>query len=222
MARILVIDDEPGIVRLLSRALESDGHTALVAYDGMAGLQAVAEKRPDLVVLDLVMPGVSGLGVLAAMTADHPGTKVVVISATGEVQAKVTCLEMGAADFIGKPFEVSELLARIRSRLRDSTPVARPRHELVRGPVRLDLRSRHVHTPDGSIRLSTREFSVMRHLMDHAGAVCTRAQLLSEVWGYQFDPGSNVVDVTMARLRAKVSDLPIETVRNVGYRFTAG
>lgn len=219
MANILVIDDEPGMVRLISRALELDGHTTRGAFDGMAGLKAVGEQRPDLVVLDLLMPGVSGLGVLGAMAADYPGTKVVVISATGEVQARVKCLELGAVDFLGKPFEVSELLARVRSRLRQTASVAAVENELVRGEVRLDLRSRQVHTPQCSIRLSAREFALMRHLMRQAGAVCSRAELLSEVWGYQFDPGSNVVDVTMARLRAKVSDLPIETVRNVGYRL---
>jgi DNA-binding response OmpR family regulator len=222
MARILVIDDEPGMVRLISRALERDGHTTHVAYDGIAGLKAVGEQRPDLVVLDLLMPGVSGLGVLGAMAADHPGTKVVVISASGEDRARVKCLELGAVDYLGKPFEVHELLARVRFRLRETAPVAVAEHELVRGGVRLDLRSREVRTPQCSVRLSAREFALMRYLMHQAGAVCSRAELLSEVWGYQFDPGSNVVDVTMARLRAKVRDLPIETVRNVGYRLQTG
>jgi DNA-binding response OmpR family regulator len=222
MARILVIDDEPGTVRLIQRALESEGHTIFAAHDGMAGLRLAGEQQPDLVVLDLLMPGMSGMGVLGALVAERPATRVVVISATDELQARVTCLDLGAADYLGKPFAISELLARVRSRLRDTSPAAKAKRELVCGSVRLDLRSRQVHTPLRSVRLSTREFAVMRHLMRRCGTVCDRAELLSEVWGYEFDPGSNVVDVTVGRLRAKVTDLPIETVRNVGYRLPAG
>lgn len=217
MAKILVIDDEPGIVRFVRRALEADGHTVYAASDGTDGLRSASEIRPDLVILDLLMPGVSGMGVLAAMLAEAPSTRVLVLSAVGDVQARVKCLEVGAVDFLAKPFAVSELVARVRSRLRDLPTGPSRAESLQYGPFRLDLRTRQLHSGTRNIELSQREFSLMQHLMRNAGAVCTRAELLSEVWGYAFDPGSNVVDVTIARLRAKIEGLRIETVRNVGY-----
>jgi len=217
MAKILVIDDEPGIVRFVRRALEADGHTVYAASDGTDGLRSAGEIRPDLVILDLLMPGVSGMGVLAAMLAEAPSTRVLVLSAVGDVQARVKCLEVGAVDFLAKPFAVTELVARVRSRLRDLPTGPSRAESLEYGPFRLDLRTRQLHSGGRNIELSQREFSLMQHLMRNAGAVCTRAELLSEVWGYAFDPGSNVVDVTIARLRSKIKDLRIETVRNVGY-----
>lgn len=217
MAKILVIDDEPGIVRFVRRALESDGHVVLSAHDGATGLQASAEHEPDLVVLDLLMPGLSGFGVLAALLADDPAARVLVLSAVGDVQARVRCLELGAADYLVKPFAVAELLARLRSRLRGPAPQTEQREALSSGDLRLDQRTRRLQYAGGSIELSHREFTLMEHLIRHAGAVCTRAELLSEVWGYAFDPGSNVVDVTVARLRSKIRGLKIETIRNVGY-----
>jgi DNA-binding response OmpR family regulator len=217
VARILVIDDEPGIVRFVRRALESDGHAVDVAHDGAEGLRLAAETEPDLVVLDLLMPGVGGMGVLAALLAESPDARVVVLSAVGDVQARVRCLEMGAADFLAKPFAVTELLARVRSRLREAPRPAVSEHELLHGGLRLDLRSRRLTAPSGNVVLSHREFALLHHLMRNAGTVCSREELLSEVWGYAFDPGSNVVDATVARLRAKLQDVRIETVRNVGY-----
>jgi DNA-binding response OmpR family regulator len=217
VAKILVVDDEPGIVRFVRRALESDGHLVVTAHDGATGLQACADGAPDLVVLDLLMPGLSGFGVLAALLADHPSCRVLVLSAVGDVQARVRCLELGATDYLMKPFAVAELLARVRSRLREPAARAEQQDALSAGDLRLDQRTRRLQYADISIELSHREFTLMEHLMRHAGAVCTRAELLSEVWGYAFDPGSNVVDVTVARLRSKIRGLKIETVRNVGY-----
>lgn len=217
MAKILVIDDEPGIVRFVRRALEADGHSVDTACDGSEGLRIAAAARPDLVVLDLLMPGISGMGVLAALLADQPQCRVLVLSAVGDVQARVRCLDLGAVDFLAKPFAVSELVARVRSRLRD-VPVAAAAVEGIEfGPFRLELRSRRLVSGDRSIELSQREFALLHHLMRKGGEVCTRAELLSDVWGYAFDPGSNVVDVTIARLRAKIDGMRIETVRNVGY-----
>lgn len=219
MAKILVIDDEPGILRFIRRALESEGYAVLTATDGADGLRLAAEHRPELVVLDLVMPGLSGTAVLAALLAEQHDTRVLVLSAVGDVQARVRCLDAGAVDFLPKPFAVAELLARVRSRLRELTsPDGRGDHEqLMCGSVRLDLRTRRLHASNRHVELSQREFGLLQHLMRNAGGVCTRAELLSDVWGYAFDPGSNVVDVTVARLRSKIKDLRIETVRNVGY-----
>lgn len=218
MAKVLVIDDEPAIVRFLVRALDSSGHVVLSAHDGAEGLRLAAEHRPDLVILDLVMPGLSGAAVLAALVAQDPACKVVVVSAQDDVDGKVRCLDAGAADFVAKPFAVAELLARVRLRLRATTSTeTAPESELQYGALRLDLRTRRLSTGGREVDLSQREFALMQHLMRRAGDVCTRAELLSDVWGYAFDPGSNVVDVTVARLRGKLRDLNIETIRNVGY-----
>jgi DNA-binding response OmpR family regulator len=219
VTKILVIDDEPGILRFIRRALESDGYAVTTATDGAEGLRLAAEQNPQLVILDLVMPGLSGTAVLAALLADRRDTRVLVLSAVGDVQARVRCLDAGAVDFLPKPFAVTELLARVRSRLREIQAAAEEKsdEELHYGGIRLDLRTRRLHNADRHIELSQREFALMQHLMRNAGAVCTRTELLSEVWGYAFDPGSNVVDVTVARLRSKLHDLRIETVRNVGY-----
>jgi DNA-binding response OmpR family regulator len=218
MTKILVVDDEPGILRFIRRALESEGYTVFTATDGTEGLRLAAEHRPALVILDLVMPGLSGTAVLAALLTDRSDTRVLVLSAVGDVQARVRCLDAGAVDFLPKPFAVAELLARVRSRLRDLGQDDRSgSEELTCGSLKLDLRTRRLHSANRHVELSQREFALMQHLMRNVGTVCTRAELLSEVWGYAFDPGSNVVDVTIARLRSKIKDLRIETVRNVGY-----
>lgn len=218
MARVLVIDDEPAIVRFLHRALESSGYGVLSATDGAEGLRLAADHRPDLVVLDLAMPGLSGGAVLAALVAQDPSVRVIVVSAMDDVEGRVRCLDAGAVDFVGKPFAVAELLARVRSRLRAQSPSEGAQEaELHAGTLRLDLRTRRLSNGSREVDLSQREFALMQHLMRRAGAVCTRAELLSDVWGYAFDPGSNVVDVTVARLRGKLRDLNIETIRNVGY-----
>jgi DNA-binding response OmpR family regulator len=216
MAKILVVDDEPGIVRFVRRALEAEGHVVVAAHDGPQGLALAAEHRPEMVILDLVMPRVSGMGVLAALSTESLRSRVLVLSAVGDVQARVRCLEMGAVDFLAKPFAVSELVARVRARLQEGGG-GTAAEELVSGSLRLDLRSRRLSRGDRSIELSAREYALMRYLMLHSGTVCSRAELLSEVWGYAFDPGSNVVDVTVARLRGKIQGMEIETVRNVGY-----
>jgi DNA-binding response OmpR family regulator len=224
MGKILVVDDEPGIIRFVRRALEAEGHTVLTANDGASALRLSSEQDPDLVILDLLMPGLSGFGVLAALMAERSHTRVLVLSAVGDVQVRVQCLELGAADYLTKPFAISELIARVRSRLREPVPTSTGGQSgvLTYGALTLDLRARRLACGDESIELSQRESAVMHHLMRKGGAVCTRAELLSEVWGYAFDPGSNVVDVTIARLRGKLSTLKIDTVRNVGYALHQG
>jgi DNA-binding response OmpR family regulator len=219
VAKVLIVDDEPGIVRFVRRALEMAGHTVVGTNDGAHSLQLNSEQDPDLVILDLLMPGLGGLGVLAAIMTDRPETRVLVLSAVGDVETRVRCLELGAADYLVKPFAISELLARVQSRLREPSPAADTHRygELRFGDLRLDQRLRRLYWDGGSIDLSHREFTLIQHLMQHGGNVCTRAELLSEVWGFAFDPGSNVVDVTVARLRAKIRGAKIETVRNVGY-----
>jgi two-component system, OmpR family, response regulator len=145
---------------------------------------------------------------------------VVVLSALSDVETKVRCLEFGASDYLSKPFSLSELVARIRARLRQ--PSAGPRHRFLEaGGLRLDLTRRLAEKDGTRVALSEREFLLLEHLMRADGDVCSRQELLAEVWGYSFDPGSNVVEVCVRRLRAKVGADVIETVRNVGYRFDA-
>ena len=233
MGKILVIDDEPGIVRFVRRALENEGHTVLTANDGTTGLHVNAAHDPDLVILDLLMPGISGFGVLAALLTERPQARVLVLSAVADAQARVRCLELGAADYLMKPFAIAELLLRVRNRMRDSQyrlptqATAGPNNRaqpavLTYGAMRLDLQARRLEQGDDSIDLSQRECAVLQHLIRKRGGVCTRTELLNEVWGYAFDPGSNVVDVTIARLRSKIQALRIDTVRNVGYALHEG
>jgi DNA-binding response OmpR family regulator len=164
------------------------------------------------------------------MLAERPDRRVLVLSAVTGVEARVGCLEAGAVDFLAKPFALAELLARIRSRLRDpATRTAPPiadddpaGHQLRVGELLLDTRRRMLEVRSERRSLSHREYGLLLHLMQRAGRVCTREELLSEVWGYSFDPGSNIVDVYIRRLRAKLADShQIETVRNVGYALAA-
>jgi DNA-binding response OmpR family regulator len=220
MASILVIDDEPDLVRFVRRALEADGHDVTSAYDGALGLGMALNEPPDLVVLDLVMPGVDGRHVLGALRAVRPDVRVLVLSAESDVGARVELLEAGAVDFLGKPFAIRELLARVQARLAaavDPGPVTRD--VLRAGPIILDLQARTLDVDGRSEILSQREFLLLRHLMRRVDRVCSREELLAEVWGYAFDPATNVVDVCVARLRHKLRRDVIRTVRNVGYEL---
>ena len=217
MPNVLVIDDEPRIAQFVSRALMADGLTVRSATDGAAGLSLADTGTFDLVVLDLMMPGVSGHGVLRSLMRTRPNQRVLVLSAISDVSSKVRCLELGAADYLVKPFALAELVARVWARLRDAD--ARGEDGLIRaGGLTLDSHRRTADRGEGPIPLSAREFLALKHLLSKAGDVCTRAELLEEVWGYTFDPGTNVVDVCIRRLRTKIGPDVIETVRHAGYR----
>ena len=220
MARILVIDDEPELVRFVERALEAAGHEVTSATDGAVGLGMALADSPDLVLLDLVMPGVDGRHLLRALHAAQPATKVLVLSAEADVGARVELLEAGAVDFLGKPFAIRELLARVRARVSDGDQGGGPRHDVLRvGPIALDVPARTLSVDGRQESLSHREFLLLRHLMSRADRVCSREELLSDVWGYAYDPATNVVDVCVARLRHKLRRNVIRTVRNVGYQL---
>jgi DNA-binding response OmpR family regulator len=220
MARILVIDDEPEMVAFVTRALEGVGHQVTSATDGAVGLGMALNDSPDLVVLDLVMPGVDGRHVLRALHAARPDCKVLVLSAEADVGARVELLEAGAIDFLGKPFAIRELLARVRARAADSESSDIARSDLLRvGALALDMQTRTLEVDGRQETLSQREFMLLRHLMCRADRVCSREELLGEVWGYAFDPTTNVVDVCVARLRHKLRRNVIRTVRNVGYQL---
>lgn len=220
MAQLLVVDDEPRIARFVSRALESHGHTVEVARTGEDALLKAAERDFGLIILDLLLPGIDGHAVLREILARDSRSRVLVLSAVGDVESRVRCLRAGAVDYLAKPFAVAELLARVDSRLTEAPAVA-PERWLQVGTMRLDLQRRVLHDCARSTSLSQREFILLGHLMRRAGEVCTRDELLSDVWGFCFDPGSNVLEVYVGRLRAKIDRWHIETVRNVGYCFSA-
>lgn len=221
MAQVLVVDDEPGISRFLRQALTRHGYAVLLAADGDEALHLIDRNPVDLVVLDLMLPGLDGFEVLERLSGRHEGPQIVVLSAIGDVKCRVRCLTMGAADYLAKPFAVQELIARIEARLRDQ-PRRANEHWLHVGTVSLDLQ-RHELVIDGEmVSLSQREFALLEHLMRHPGVVCPRSELLGVVWGWSDDAEcSNVVDVYVRRVRAKLQDGLIETVRNVGYSFVA-
>jgi two-component system copper resistance phosphate regulon response regulator CusR len=217
--RILVIEDEARIQAFVGRGLEAEGYTVVTADNGRDGLELASRGRWDLVVLDLLLPGLSGLQVLRELHAARPHLPVVVLSARSDLQTKLRGFELGASDYVPKPFSLDELLARIRARLRGSSPFG-DEHVLRAGRVVLDLARRQARVDDRVTDLSDREFRLLHHLLLHAGQVISRERLLADVWGYDFDPGSNVVDVCIRRLRQKLGpDAPIETVRHAGYRL---
>jgi DNA-binding response OmpR family regulator len=213
--RILVIDDEQGILSFVSRRLGAEGYTVDIAADGAAGLDAALGHSYDLIILDLLMPGLPGIDVLRRLVEHKPGQPVIILSALGDTSSKVNSLELGAEDYLAKPFSFEELLARVRARLRGarSQPTV-----LTLGALKLDLLQRRAEGDFGLVRLAEREFLLLRQLMRCAGETVTKERLLADVWGYHFDPGSNVVDVYVRRLRAKLGGEFIKTVRGEGYR----
>jgi len=219
--RILVIEDEARIQAFLTRGLEAEGYTVVAAGDGREGIDLAAGTHWDLVVLDLLLPGLNGLQVLRELHRTKPELPVVILSARSDVQTKLRGFELGATDYLAKPFSLDELLARIRVRLRGAATFG-DEHVLRRGDVVLDVARRQAGVGDRTADLSDREFRLLHHLLVHAGEVVSRERLLSEVWGYDFDPGSNVVEVCVRRLRQKLGpDAAIETVRSAGYRLAA-
>ena len=215
--RVLLVDDEQRIVNFIRRGLEAEGLEVDPASDGNEGLQLALGHSYDLVILDLVMPGMDGLTVLRRLLQAKPSQPVLVLSARDDTVSKVASLEGGAEDYITKPFSLEELLARVRARLRTAAR-AHP-SELAVGKTTLDLIRRRADAGSGPVTLADREFLLLRELMGNAGRAVSKERLLSSVWGYHFDPGSNVVDVYVRRLRAKLGAGVITTVRGVGYRF---
>jgi len=217
VGRVLLVDDEERIVNFLRRGLEAEGLEVDPALSGAEGLRLAIGRTYDLVILDLVMPGIDGLTVLRRLLQAKPSQAVLVLSARDDTASKVASLESGAEDYISKPFSLEELLARVRARLR-SAARATP-NELIAGSTALDLIRRRADTGRGAVPLADREFLLLRELMGNAGRPVSKERLLASVWGYHFDPGSNVVDVYVRRLRTKLGAEAITTVRGVGYRF---
>ena len=221
---VLVIEDEPGIVDFIERGLQAEGFEVRSALDGNGGLEKALSEDIDLVVLDLMLPGRSGIDVLSELHTVKPALPVVVLTARGEVEERVAGLDAGAVDYLIKPFSLNELAARIRAQLR--VAAQSPRTTLAAGKLEVDLLTREVRREGTLVRLSTTEFELLVYLLRNRGHVLSREQILRAVWGYDYDPGTNVVDVYIGYLRRKLRDadgwrVPIVTVRSVGYRFDA-
>jgi two-component system copper resistance phosphate regulon response regulator CusR len=219
IGRILVIDDEQRILNFVRRGLEAEGMAVDCARDGEEGLRLALAHAYDLVVLDLVMPGLDGHAVLRRILERKPSQPVLILSALNDTASKVSSLERGAEDYISKPFSLEELLARVRARLRIAARSIQT--SMSAGSLTLDLIRRQVDAGSGPIPLAQREFLLLGELLRNAGRTVSKERLLSSVWGYHFDPGSNVVDVYVRRLRAKLGAEAIVTVRGVGYRIDA-
>ncbi|MEO6857530.1 MAG: response regulator transcription factor [Solirubrobacteraceae bacterium] len=218
-----MIEDEPGIVDFLERGLRSYGFDVDSATDGVAGAERALAEQYDLVVLDLMLPLRSGLEVLDEVRQAKPALPVIVLTARGEVEDRVAGLDAGAIDYLTKPFSLTELAARIRAQLRSVAQT--PTTTLTQGDVEVDLITREVRRAGVPVRLSTTEFEFLTYLLRNTGRVLSREQILRAVWGYEYDPGTNVVDVYVGYLRRKLRTGgerdPIVTVRSVGYRFDA-
>jgi len=213
--RVLVIDDEPGVLHFVSRALRAEGVEVETADVGADGYQMALSESYRLVILDLVMPGVDGMTILKRLLHHKPDQAVLVLSCLTDTRTKVRALDQGAADYLGKPFALNELLARVRARMRVSTVgdgVLLRAGDFVLDPVR------HEVTNGASrVLLTRRESALLGELMQHAGQSVSKQRLLAEVWGYHFDPETNVVDVYVRRIRQKLGATAISTVRGVGY-----
>ena len=218
---MLIVEDDPGVARFLERGLAAHGHRALTADNGQDGVQMAADESVDFVLLDIMLPGMNGQEVLRRIRARRPGVPVLMLTARDEVRDKVRALDGGADDYLSKPFDLEELLARMRALVRRADQPQSSRIEL--GDLKIDLLSHRVWRGEKLVDLSSREFALLEYFVRHQGQVLSRQQILSAVWDYAFDPGSNVVDVYVSYLRNKLDRRGepsfIATVRGAGYRF---
>ncbi len=219
--RILVIEDERGIAELIEKGLEAEGYSVACAYDGEKGELEALSGDFALVLLDVLLPGKSGFEILHTIRERKPELPVIMLTALGETADKVEGLDRGADDYVTKPFSFEELLARVRAQLR--RPAQRESASLRAADLELDLRTRRVERAGSEIHLTAREFELLAYLMRHPNQVLSRSQILNAVWGYDYDPGTNVLEVYIGYLRKKLSTVdgpaPIETIRSAGYRL---
>jgi DNA-binding response OmpR family regulator len=221
MNRILIAEDEPRIASFLEKGLRANGFTTAIATNAVEAIELVFRDGFDLLLLDLGLPLKDGLTVLEELRGQGADLAIIILTARDDIDDKVAGLEGGADDYVTKPFRFEELLARIRLRLRthQTTSSVKPETVLKIGQIVLNLQTRKVRMGQTEIDLPAREFTLLETFMRHPGQVMTREQLLDRVWGYDYDPGSNIVDVYVGYLRKKLGNEIIETVRSVGYRL---
>ena len=228
MSKILIVEDEKKIARFLELELKHEGYDVITAFDGRSGLDTALEENPDLLILDLMLPELSGIEVCRRLrhTSDVP---IIMLTAKDDVSDKVMGLDMGADDYVTKPFAIEELLARIRvalkkNRMRNTPAVLEDDHILKAGCISIDTASWQVKVKGEPVSLTKKEFDTLKYLMEHAGKAVTRDQLMNEVWGYDYIGDSNIVDVYIRYLRHKIDDTyrikTIHTIRSVGYLFS--
>jgi DNA-binding response OmpR family regulator len=219
--RILVVEDERTLAEFIEQSLRAEGHAVTVKHDGPGGEAAALTGDYALVLLDLTLPGKDGLDVLREIRSRLPDLPVIVLTARGAIEQRVEGLDRGANDYVTKPFAFEELLARVRAQLR--APGQHEASVLQVADIRMDLRTRRVERAGKAVELTAREFELLAYLMRHPDQVLSREQILNAVWGFDFDPGTKVLEVYVGYLRRKLAvdgDVePIETVRNVGYRL---
>ncbi len=219
-AKILIVDDEANILDLITAYLKPEGYDVRTAANGVAGLDLARSFRPDLIVLDVMLPGMDGLEMLARLRRES-GAYVILLTSKSEETDKVVGLSVGADDYVTKPFSPRELVARIKAALRRLNSTAGPgmEEELVFEHIRIELAARRVMVDDREVELTAIEFDLLRVLAENAGRVLSREQLLEKVWGYDYFGDDRVVDVHIGHIRQKLGEAFITTLRGVGYRF---
>jgi len=222
VTRILLIEDDTETIDYLTRGLEQEGFTVDTARDGVSGLHLATDNPPDLMIIDRMLPRLDGVSLLKAARSAGVRAPALLLTALGSVEDRVAGIEAGGDDYVAKPFAFAEVRARVHALLR-RPPLREESSDCVVGDLRLDRLARRVTRRDREIRLQPREFQLLEYLMLHAGQVVTRTMLLEAVWGFRFDPGTNIVETHISRLRAKIGDgsAMIRTVRGAGYAISA-
>jgi two-component system alkaline phosphatase synthesis response regulator PhoP len=224
MTRILIVEDEPNMVAGLRDNFEFEGYEVITAPDGVAGLERALSETPDLVILDVMMPRMSGLDVCKQLKAKRPTLPIIMLTARGQEVDKVVGLELGADDYVTKPFSIRELLARVKAVLRRSTTAPKEQESFSFGEVEVNLKSCQVSRAGKELDFSSKEFELLKYFLCHPGEALSRDRLLEEVWGYDRFPTTRTVDAHIVRLRQKVEPRPEEprfilTVHGTGYKF---
>ena len=224
MKRIFLVEDEPGLVLTLTDRLTREGYSVEHATDGESGLERAAGEAFDLILLDVMLPRLGGFDVLKALRKRNVETPVIMLTARGQIVDKVVGLKLGADDYVTKPFEMVELLARIEAKLRRAPTAPHPTEGYQFGGIRMDFRRAEITREGEPLDLSAREFQLLKYFIEHRGATLSREELLNEVWGYNAMPSTRTVDVHVAWLRQKIEPNPrhpqfILTVHGMGYKF---
>ncbi len=224
MTRILIVEDEPNMVAGLRDNFEFEGYDVITAPDGVAGLERALNEAPDLVILDVMMPRMSGLDVCKQLKAKQPSVPIIMLTARGQEVDKVVGLELGADDYVTKPFSIRELLARVKAVLRRSKTAPKEQEKYSFGEVEVNLKSCQVSRSGKELEFSSKEFELLKYFLFHPGEALSRDRLLEDVWGYDRFPTTRTVDAHIVRLRQKVEPKPEEprfilTVHGTGYKF---